>query len=398
MPLTRIKERLEAIDFDVVVNSNRKITVTYEGNEKEIEVSEEWLSEIKSFNRSNQFDFEPSKRKLIGPKSIEIGIIRLSQEFFRRPNHEFNSPNKRKVKISTASKKFALHFFHSDEYTEFFEIFLERRFKGERNMDFKDLFWFPPTIEFSIPRKTDKSKLLAEGISAIEGCLFKLAVERNECWDFSKKRKRRLFTFYEEQEGEELNIPTATYDENMLKYFKVAVSSQFPSQAFLSFYHVLEYNFLSVSDESLEGKLKSHINSISFHGDSENLNKIISIVKKHGDNSDETEMLIRVLRKFLDEDELIEFINEIEEKVDEKLYTKNIEVFGERFAVQAKKDHAIANVAKLLKHVRNALVHSSDRYSREDCHIPLTDSESIVENYIPLVRFLAEKVIYAKSS
>lgn len=398
MPLTRIKERLEAIDCEVVVTSNSKLTVSYDSNEKEIEVPAEWLSEIKSFNRSNQFDFEASKRKLVGPKSIEIGITRLSQEFFGRPNHEFNSASNRKVKISTASKRFALHFFHSDEYKDFFEAILVRKFKGDRDIEFKSLFWFPPTIEFSIPRKTDRSKLIAEGIPALEGCLFKLAVERGECWDFSKKRKRRLFTFYEEQEGEELNIPTATYDENMLKYFKVAVSSQFPSQSFLSFYHVLEYNFLAVSDESLEGKLKSHINSTSFHGDTENLNKIISIVKKHSDNSDETEMLIRVLRKFIDEDELIEFINEIEEKAEEKLYTKNHEVFGERFVIQTKKDHAIGNVAKLLKHVRNALVHSSDRYSREDCHIPLTDSESIVENYIPLVRFLAEKVIYAKSS
>ena len=98
-------------------------------------------------------------------------------------------------------------------------------------------------------------KLLDDGMPALEACLFKLAVEKGECWDFSKKRKRRLFTFYEEQEGDFLNIPAASYDLNMLKYFKVAVSSQFPSQSFLSYYHVLEYNFLSVSDESLQGKL-----------------------------------------------------------------------------------------------------------------------------------------------
>ena len=396
MPLTKIKEQLEAVGCDVTVSGNNAITVTYDGTEKVLEIPAEWLSEIKSFIRSNQFEFETGRRRLIGPKSIEAGITRLSQ--LGRPNHEFTAGRGRKVRITTASKRFALYFFHSDEYKDFFDAVLVKRFERDRDIKFKDLFWFPATIEFSIPRKTDRSKLLGEGIPAIEASLFKLAVEKGECWDFSKKRKRRLFTFYEESEGEELNIPSATYDENMLKYFKVAVSSQFPSQSFLAFYHVLEYNFLSVSDESLEGKLKSHINSTSFHGDSEHLSKIISIVKKHGDTSDETEMLIRVLRKYLDEDELIEFIDEIEEKVEEKLYTKNHEVFGERFVVQAKKDHAIANVAKLLKHVRNALVHSSDRYNREDCHIPLTDSESIVDNYIPLVRYLAEKVIYARSS
>lgn len=398
MPLTKIKEQLEASGCEVAVTDNNSISVTYEKNEKTIDIPPDWLTEIKSFNRSNQFEFETGKRKLVGPKSIEIGITRLSQEFYNRTDYEFTSTRNRKVRISKASKRFALHFFHSGEYQEFFEAILIGRFKSDREIQFSNLFWFPKTIEFSIPKKTDKSKLLGEGMPAVEACLFKLAVEKGECWDFSKKRKRRLFTFYEETEGEELNIPSATYDENMLKYFKVAVSSQFPSQSFLAFYHVLEYNFLSVSDESLEGKLKAHINSTSFHGDSENLSKVISIVKKHGDASDETEMLIRVLRKYLDEDELIEFMQELEEKADEKLYTKSHEVFGERFVVQAKKDHAIANVAKLLKHVRNSLVHSSDRYNREDCHVPLTDSENIVENYLPLVRYLAEKVIYARSS
>jgi len=396
VPLSNIKDKLESVGCEVVLDK-KCFKVTYEGREKSFDISPEWLSEVKSYNRSNQHDFEAEKRKLIGPKTVEVGITRLSQEFFGRPRHEFKSPKNRLVKISIASKRFALSFFFSEEYKDFFNAITARRFKSDRTFYFKDFLWFPQTIEFSIPRKTDKSKLIAEAMPALEACLFKLAVEKGECWDFSKKRKKRQITFYEELEGDELNIPNATYDTNMLKYFKVAVSSQFPSQSYLSFYHVLEYNFLSVSDESLQGKLKAHINSTSFQGSGDSLDKVISIVKKHSDNSDETEMLMRVLRKFIDEDELIEFINEIEEQAEEKIYTKNRDVFGERFVVQAKKDHAISNVAKLLKHVRNALVHSSDRYNRDDCHIPLTDSESIVENYIPLVRFLAEKVIYAKS-
>jgi len=397
MPLTQIKENLEKVGFTVEVKSGA-LVLKFKDDEKTVDIPPEWMREIKSFNKTNQLDFEVSTRKLIGPKSIEVGISRLSQEFFGRPRHEFKSAANRTVKISPASKKWALSFLQSDEYTEFFEAVIVRRFGRGNEFTFDKLMWFPLTIEFSAPRKMDRLKLLAEGEPALEGCLFKLAVEKNECWDFSKKRKKRSISFYEEQEGEALSIPTATYDSNMLKYFKVAVSSQFPSQSFLSFYHVLEYNFLSVSDEALHGKLKAHVNSTSFKGDEDNLDKVISIVKKHSDNSDETELLMRVLRKFVDEEELIEFIDELETTAEEKLYTKSHEVFGERFQVQLKRDHVISNVSKLLKHVRNALVHSSDRYNREDCHIPLTDSENIVENYIPLLRFLAEKVIYAKSS
>lgn len=396
MPLTAIKAKLESVGMSVKEEPN-KLVLAYDGREKEFEITPDWLKEIKSYNRSAQLYFDHRIRKLIGPKSIEVGIVRLNQEFFVRPRQEFTSPSKSKVRISPATIKWALAYFHSDEYKEFFEAIVSRRFRRARDLTLDDLFWFPITIEFSLPRKTDRTKLISEGEPAIEACLFKLAVEKNECWDFAKKRKRRAINLYEEGEGDELHIPTAVYDSNMLKYYKVAVSSQFPSQSFLSFYHVLEYNFLSVSDEELQGKLKAHINSTSFRGNEDNLERIVTIVKKHSDNSDETEMLLRVLRKFVDEDELIEFIENIENTYKEKLYSKSHELFGEKFQVQLKKDHAISNVAKMLKHLRNALVHSSDRYNRDDCHIPLTDSESIIEAYIPLVRFLAEKVIYAKS-
>jgi hypothetical protein len=115
-------------------------------------------------------------------------------------------------------------------------------------------------------------------------------------------------------------------------------------------------------------------------------------------SSDETEMLMRVLRKYVDEEELIEFISSSEDDAEEKIYTKSREVFGEKLHIQLRPDHAISNTAKLIKHIRNALVHSSDRYSRDDCHIPLTESEDIVREYIPLIRYLSEKVICAKTS
>ncbi|MBU2591356.1 MAG: hypothetical protein ABIJ24_01895 [Nitrospinota bacterium] len=299
--------------------------------------------------------------------------------------------------MSRSSKRFALYFFVSEEYEQYFEAIVSTRLTRGRVKEFKEMFWFPKTITYSVPRKIDCSKLLSEGMKALEGCLFKLAVERGECWDFSKKRRYKTRGIYGDTDDENMLIPLASYDSNMLKYFKVAISSQFPSQSFLAFYHILEYNFLTVSDEALHGRLKSHIHSTNFYGTDDQLETIISVVKKHNDKSDETEMLSRVLRKYIDEDELIEHINDIESKVGEKLYTKSTEIFGERFQVQNKKDHAITNVAKLLKHVRNALVHSSARYNRDDCHIPLTESEFVVESYIPLIRFLAEKVIYAKS-
>ena len=373
MPLSTIKDILINYGCEVSLDNNI-INISHSGESFTLTVDSDWIKDIKSFVRSKLYDFNLEKREMLGPRNIEIAISRLNQDFFlTRPLHEFTSARNRKVKIQLSSHRWSLFFFTTVEYRKYFNSVVVKRIIRKRMRKFDDLFWQPFTIDYSVPRKKDNSKLLNEAIPAMEACLFKLALENGECWDFSKASRPSFKVEYQFNDEEKMTIPIASYDSNMLKYYKVAISSHFSSQQFLAFYHVLEYNFLSVSDEVLYGRLKSHIHSTHFYGSEEQLEKIISIVKKHSDNSDETEMLMRVLRKYVDEDELIEFINNLEHSLNDKIYSKNYEVFGERFQIQTKKDHAIPNTSKLIKHIRNALVHSSDRYNRDDCHIPLTD-------------------------
>ncbi|MFM5009143.1 hypothetical protein ACET6F_13550 [Aeromonas veronii] len=400
MPLHSIKTILEKNKCICIID-NSSLEIEFDGIKNTIEIEPEWTKVIKSFNRSNQYSFDGDTRRLIGPKSIEIGVSRLNgsaQYMFTRTNYTFKNTNNRIVNLSLASDFFALSFFFSQEYSDFFNVNISRKLKNKRIRTFNELLWRPYSITFSAQRKTDTSKLLSEGIPALDACLFKLASELGSCWEFMKKRRERLMPEYEDIDTDNMSIPMAKYDPNMLKYFKVAVSSQFPSQSYLSYYHVLEYNFLSVSDEVLHSRVKTHIHSTEFNGSNTQIEKIINIIKKHNDKSDETEMLTRVLRKYINEDELIDFIEELENRINIKLYTKTADVFGEKLQIQTKKDHAISNTAKVLKHIRNALVHSSDRYNRDDCHIPLTESEFVIEKYIPLISFLAEKVICATSS
>ena len=55
----------------------------------------------------------------------------------------------------------------------------------------------------------------------------------------------------------------------------------------------------------------------------------------------------------------------------------------------------MSSAATIIKHIRNALVHSSDKYAREDCFIPLSEAEDHIVKYIPIVQFMAERVIFA---
>ena len=110
-------------------------------------------------------------------------------------------------------------------------------------------------------------------------------------------------------------------------------------------------------------------------------------------------MLRDVLLKFVPEEDFIEFIELREKAVGEKIYSgAKQKIFGEQLAVRLEKGHALANTASLLKHIRNALVHSSDRYTRDDCFLPFSESEEIVVKYLPLIKYMAEKVIFATAT
>ena len=193
-------------------------------------------------------------------------------------------------------------------------------------------------------------------------------------------------------------IPRAHYEQDVVSFYMVAKASPFPSQSFLAYYHVLEFYFLKVAEIKLHDRLASLVNSPSLRTDAKTLDRLISLVRSQDSRNDETEMLRSVLDRYVLEQDVIDFIADFETKVDDKIYSKRRRVFGEEVQISPIKDHALANAAKVLKHIRNAIVHSSDRYKREDCHIPLSATEGVIEEFIPLVRFFAEKIICGSAS
>ncbi|WP_145525067.1 hypothetical protein [Yersinia rohdei] len=393
--ITHVLEK-NNIQWEVVGD---KLFIIIDDKKIEVKFSEEYIEAIEDFIKAKQYNFNHEKNMLLSYRMVEVVAHRLNQNIFEIPFFEFKSNSSRTVHLSRSTKEFALSHFQSEDYSEFFERLIKprliRRMKNIGNIGFNLMVWSPFTIKYKLKRKVDSEKMLDDAFKCFESCLFKLAVDYGQAWELYKKR-RSLNTMYSSEDEIELNIPLGNYDENLVNYYKVAVSSQFPSQSFLSYYHILEYNFLSVSEEELQSKLRANIQSTHFSGSSTDIESIINVVKKHNDKSDEKDMLIRVLKKYVDSDELKEFIENFEKAENDKFYTKGRRIFGENLSINIKNEHMVQNTAHVLKHIRNALVHSSDKYNREDCHIPLTESEELVSYYIPLVRFLAEKIIYAK--
>lgn len=401
MPISKLVKKLNETGLKTRVDKNT-IFLSVEDGELPLEVDSVFKKAVGEYLKARGLEYEADSRTLVYGKMRESALGRLNQNYFIKPDYTFTDTSRNKVIIGKASDLFRISFFMSEEFENYYEVILRKKIEREKDrkvkkiQNFKDILWNPYTARYIQYRKIDKEKLKQISHDKIESCLFKLSVDLDECWEQRKRRKKIIRGLYDDFEVEDkLSIPKAIYDENLIKYYKVAKSSHFPSQSFLSYYHVLEYNFLKVSDEALYIKISSCVNETKFKSDHKHIDKIISIVKNNSEQSDETEMLKNVLTKYVAEDNLIDFIKDLEEKIEEKIYTKKRTLFGEQFEIKLVNGHAISNAAKAIKHIRNALVHSTDKYNREECHLPLTDTEYLVEEFIPLIRFLSEKIIFS---
>lgn len=360
----------------------------------------EWEDAFSAYQKARSKSFDSSTLILTMNNSVEVPLIRLSLNVYRDPSYEFSDSKSNKVKIARASPEYSIAHFDSDDYKRYFDIFvlprLERAPKMWRHVS--SLFRSPVTADYLNSGRKTPANLHELAHGKIRSCLVSLAIETGDCLEIYKPSDKRRFNYTNDVEADNYIIPSASYDENIVNYYKVARSSPFPSQSFLAFYHVLEYYFLRVSEDALHHQLKALINKPSFRANIDGLDRIISTIRKQATQDDETEMLRKVLQRFVPEDEFIAFIQDVETKNGEKTYTKKRVIFGEPMEISIKEGHAISNASKVLKHVRNAIVHSSDRYKREECHLPLSDSEIVIAEFIPVVKFFAEKVIYGTAA
>ncbi len=267
-----------------------------------------------------------------------------------------------------------------------------------------DFYNRPSTISINNLNILPEEKRIRFSDDMFETCLFELAYFKeasiNLCksWDdFYHDLDEEDSDLEESQEKKSYQLPKVFYNKELTKFYRLGMGSYFPILKFLTFYQVLEYFFIKVSDEELYNKLSYELKDPKFVPKEPHIAKLVRIVEDHSKKLDETEMLKNVLKKYIDFTDLKEFIENYEEKISEKIYTKRNEIFGEIVEVSLKENHIFGNIAKIIKIIRNALVHSSDRYEGKKRYVPFSESTEIVEKHIPLLKFLAEKVIFATS-
>jgi hypothetical protein len=409
MGLNRIVERFKALGCDAEV-AEGGVNLDIEGKEIFIEFDNNWLSAVDAFYRARQYHFDEERRALFSNRAAEYLIVRLDPGFFHRVQHEFKDGQGNRVSIAPASKEFLLSYFESERYSTSFQRIkdkIHRRYelRARRRVGAKrprfgpdDFLYNFHTATYSVTRKPRDKTVDNVALERVKACLFALAYKKSESWELSHeiKAKGLIYSAASEDEDDELEIPSATYNNSTVTFYKVAKSSQFPSQVFLSYYHILEYHFLRVADEALYSAVCSQLNDPSFKASYENVNRLLATIKRNDSTVDEKQMLQGVLRRYISEEDFIAFVQALEKEIGEKLFTATKQnIFGESYSIKLEKGHALSSASAVLKHIRNALVHSSDRYAREDCFLPLSESEDLVVKYVPLVKYFAEQVIFA---
>ena len=376
-------------------------------NEENENASEDEWKE--AFSNSN-YQYSNSNDILFFENGFEVPLKLIKRvrgaSIIKNLHYEF-SDTKNRISIDYISKDFLVNFFNSDSYAIYWKnFFKDNKFKsfveddeiGDRQVS---IYWLLRSKIYSAKfENRDESfnrQNLNLSINLIKSSIYSLVVSRKEIFNLKvtsydekvKSSSGENENFLKESIGNDFEIPKIIYDENLVSYYKAAYNSSLPSQKYLDFYHVFEYLFLSVSESYIYDKVKTYINHPRFRSDDKDIEKVISLIKRNNTENDETEMLKKVLSKFIDEEDLIEFV--VEEQLDKLIKDKYF--FGEKFTLSPKSGHLLSNLSKLLKHVRNALVHSSDRYKREDCHIPFSESENLIRTLIPIMDFLAQKII-----
>jgi len=395
-----VHNRLSGLGLDCSIQ-DEEVHINRQPRVVKIRFDQEWREAYRSYRQARSINFDNESRILRHNNSVEFYLQRLSTASFGSLDpYTLQDGTGNTVEIGQSSHAFKFSIFESDEYEKYFHSLLKTRLL-ERNIFLRrmdQLIWNPTTAIYKHKGRKTPENIREIALRAVNSSLLKIAVDFSEPFVIWTKRNRTNFSPKTQRTDSTNTIPKANYEKNVVNYHKVAKASPFPSQSFLAYYHVMEYYFLMISETLLQARLTVALNDPNFIANRGGADKLISIVRGQDARSDETEMLRSVLDQFVPEDELIDLIESTETSCGERIYSKERTLFGEKITISPKKGHVVSNSAKALKHIRNAIVHSSDRYKREDCHIPLSETEDAIADFIPLVKFCAEKVIFGTAT
>ncbi|RMG86435.1 MAG: hypothetical protein D6712_07505 [Chloroflexi bacterium] len=270
------------------------------------------------------------------------------------------------------------------------ELFIQRRYAPDDLPEFGDLFSRVMTIKVRAPegyRQTRQKKVLFE---LAQSSLFNIAYAGGFGLTLAKSWTRGENPLALYGSGA-LTFPRRVYDEAILPYYQLALSSDSAIYAYLLFYNILEYFYLEVAETELHQHLIDRLLDPTFsHRRVTQLRALASVVRKHDAELDDEQILADVLNEHLLADTLITWIEHYEAE-NGHYYTERQRLFGRSFTLKLEEESIMAQIAKRLYHLRRVLAHNVEGGSRQ--FVPFSDQEDVLVKELPLIRYITEQLI-----
>lgn len=197
--------------------------------------------------------------------------------------------------------------------------------------------------------------------------------------------------------------PAREYTEDVVDYYKLALSSRDPYIKYLSFYHVIEYFYDEVFKKHLIYDLKEKITHPDFsYKNDDSVYEMAKFVKNRwqmnheSGQGNELESLKFVLNEYVS-------ISELKTKIDSAgtngacYYQNNKVPFCDAPVISWNNtEGVVTQIAKRIYFTRNSLVHSKSGKNKER-YKPYKDEKDL-QKEIPLVKAVAEAIIINSSN
>lgn len=198
------------------------------------------------------------------------------------------------------------------------------------------------------------------------------------------------------------SAPLRQYSNDVVDYYRLALSSNDSYIKYISFYHVIEYFFDEIFKNKLVTDLRDKITRPDFsYLKDDKLYEVALFVKNRmkmdneNGQGNEIESLKFVLSEYISTEELINRLNIINEK-SKQYYQENKVAFCNAPAISWNDTQGvITHLAKRIYITRNSLVHSKSGKNKER-YRPYKD-EMTLKKEIPLVQAISELIIINSS-
>lgn len=199
------------------------------------------------------------------------------------------------------------------------------------------------------------------------------------------------------------NFPRHEYDKDPLSLYWYAMSaSGMPLLEFLALYQVLEYYFPTFSKREAGRQIQSIIKDPTFRSDREtDVGRLLAVVSSsaRGSIGNERQQLKATLKECVIEDELFEYLTEVDERSEffsrvQKELTKHKILLGKPLNAD------IGAWADAIYDIRCKIVHSKMEQDDSEAGrlLPFSYESELLEPYIDLMKWIAQKVLITSSS